>query len=375
MQCYFKTPCHISILSHTMRIIDFLSHMCTKYWQVSQNGHWPRMQCPCRPHRYQGQMHVHRVTKCNGGVQYHKVWKPGADWVLKNINDSNDVSYLFWNTRCPLQASLCLQDWHARKKATGVFRFLWQASMAMHWWKQLPFERGHSALENGVASMYRIPWLIYLPITQGFIKMLYRIEYVASYTVDRTLAERHSEWWDAFRIWIHYLRIRLISASFIHHSSPPFAPLSRWIAHQWSPQQSWSESTVVLNYEIREARTAWAWNILQLEVPPKKCCEVDVCDDYMKPQCSYMAYLSVYSGQVKVTVLMLWMAVPRRRSATEAHETTVMWVSVTQEPEVTRVTSGTEETEITIQESTSLKTHQGGQKHCLSASCCLRVDH
>lgn len=221
-----------------------------------------------------------------GGVQYHKVWKPGADWVLKNINDSNDVSYLFWNTRCPLQASLCLQDWHARKKATGVFRFLWQASMAMHWWKQLPFERGHSALENGVASMYRIPWLIYLPITQGFIKMLYRIEYVASYTVDRTLAERHSEWWDAFRILIHYL----VSASFIHHSNPPFAPLSRWIAHHWSPQQSWSESTVVLNYEIREARSAWAWNILQLEVPPKKCCEVDVCDDYMNPQHSYMPF-------------------------------------------------------------------------------------
>ena len=72
---------------------------------------------------------------------------------------------------------------------------------------------------------------------------------------------------------------------------------------------------------------------------------------------------------------MLWMAVPRRRSATEAHETTVMWVSVTQEPEVSRVTSGPEETEITIQDSTSLKTHQGGQKHCLSASCCLRVDH
>lgn len=180
----------------------------------------------------------------------------------------------------------CLQDWHARKKATGVFRFLWQASMAMHWWKQLPFERGHSALENGVASMYRIPWLIYLPITQGFIKMLYRIEYVASYTVDRTLAERHSEWWDAFRILIHYL----VSASFIHHSNPPFAPLSRWIAHHWSPQQSWSESTVVLNYEIREARSAWAWNILQLEVPPKKCCEVDVCDDYMNPQHSYMPF-------------------------------------------------------------------------------------
>ena len=44
-----------------------------------------------------------------------------ANWVLK-INDSNDVPYLFWNTRHPLQASLSLQGWHARKKATGGFR-------------------------------------------------------------------------------------------------------------------------------------------------------------------------------------------------------------------------------------------------------------
>ena len=120
---------------------------------------------------------------------------------------------------------------------------------------------------------------------------------------------------------------------------------SRWIAHHW-PRNSHGAKAPWSWITKSERRDLLGRNILQLEVPPqKKRCEVDVFDKYM----------NLYSGQLKMTVRMLWMTLLRHGSATEAHETTVMWVSVTQEPEVNRVTSGPEETEMTIQDSTSLE--------------------
>ena len=153
--------------------------------------------------------------------------------------------------------------------------------------------------------------------------------------MDWTLAKRQG-------IMRHCLDFFPLSKCIIHHSNAPSPASQSLDSPPLTPQQSWSESTVVLNYEIREARSAWKEHFAVGGSPPKNAVK-------------WMFLINIWTYTQGSLRWLFGCCEWRCCGMAVLLETTVMWVSVTQEPEVNRVTSGPEETEMTIQDSTSLE--------------------